>query len=115
MWKIKQFCSVFGCNSTSNKDATINLHSFPKEGTRKISITNTFGNEEPIDLRKEWILTLRMGKEVTQWMKVCSKHFNNNDYILPGCPTKQKRLKQDAVPSMNLPSLPQRGSIYKSP
>ncbi|KFM71083.1 hypothetical protein X975_25102, partial [Stegodyphus mimosarum] len=34
--------------------------------------------------RKEWIRLLRIGKEVGHYMKVCSKHFKETDYILPG-------------------------------
>ncbi|CAN7944742.1 unnamed protein product, partial [Ixodes hexagonus] len=38
-------------------------------------------------------------------MIVCSKHFHESDYFLPGVACQKQRLKRTAVPSERLPVL----------
>lgn len=66
----------------------------------------------PKDLfyQKQWILKC---KRADKWNPsssfICSDHFNNDDYIrnlqaeLLGYTPKGRRLKSDAIPSLNLP------------
>lgn len=74
--------------------------SFPKrQGTRysfslfsqkkknsgiRVKIVNTSGHEEYIDKRKAWEKAILMGKPVTKNMRVCSKHFKNENYCAKG-------------------------------
>lgn len=82
--KSKRFCSVFGCNSTEKRDETIRFHHYPKKGDSFVEVENKFGIFEKIDRHQAWKKILRMGKNVTQWTVVCSKHFKKEDYVLPG-------------------------------
>ncbi|XP_024880704.1 uncharacterized protein LOC112460307 isoform X1 [Temnothorax curvispinosus] len=43
-------------------------------------------------------------KKMTSYMRVCSRHFQKEDYILPDVVSKTRRLKTTAVPSCTLPS-----------
>lgn len=45
---------------------------------------NFFGEFERVDCRKKWIEVLRMGKQITPSMRVCSRHFKTDDYMLRG-------------------------------
>ncbi|CAN7995051.1 unnamed protein product [Ixodes pacificus] len=93
----KQFCCVPFCSSARWKGRTTSFHMFPSEvrdATR----------------RREWIWKLKIGKNVTPTMAVCSNHFTKDDFFFPGklpfCyspPCKTRRLKLTAVPSQNLP------------
>ncbi|XP_023233834.1 THAP domain-containing protein 2-like [Centruroides sculpturatus] len=101
MSKSKVFCCVQGCNSKYNSLKNISFHHFPKAG--KVKIINKVGKEENIERKKAWELALKMEKKMTPSMRVCSLHFIENDFILPGVPSKKKCLKKTAVPSQNLP------------
>ncbi|XP_046614165.1 uncharacterized protein LOC124302258 [Neodiprion virginianus] len=102
--KSKAFCSVYGCKSKACRDSDVRFHLFPKKNNF-IKIINTFGEEEKVDCRKMWQIVLKIGKNVTDNMQVCSLHFKQSDYFSPDLSSKGKRrLKQNAVPSCNLPS-----------
>lgn len=75
--KTKTYCCVYNCKSLAKRDITLRFHKFPKPG-ELIKINN-----ENVDRRKTWIRVLRMGKFVTNTMRVCSLHFKKEDYILP--------------------------------
>ncbi|XP_034238939.1 uncharacterized protein LOC117643890 [Thrips palmi] len=71
-------CSVY-------KNPSIHMHRVPSDPVRK----------------KKWAVAIRTGKELTQYMLVCGKHFRKDDYLPTG--SKKPSLKKTAVPSQNLP------------
>ena len=80
--KKKLVCAVEGCNSASNKDTEIRFHYFPMKTNRTVYIKNLFGNVEKRDQLQVWMKILNI-KDVNSGMKVCSRHFRADDYILP--------------------------------
>lgn len=96
-------CCVYGCHNMKGRDKHLSFHSFPKENAGDVYITNEFGVQEKVDRRKAWEIKLLMGKRTTTFMRVCSLHFNRDDFILPDIECKCPRLKKTAVPSQNLP------------
>ncbi|CAN7978537.1 unnamed protein product [Ixodes persulcatus] len=91
----KQFCCVPFCSSARWKGRTTSFHMFPSE-------------VRDANRRREWIWKLKIGKNVTPTMAVCSNHFTRDDFFFPGKLTfsaecKTRRLKLTAVPSQNLP------------
>lgn len=77
-------CCVYGCSARADRDKGVSFHFIPKSGSRSVTIVNKLGIKESVDLRKAWDKMLKSGKKLTNTMKVCSKHFMNDDYILPG-------------------------------
>lgn len=77
----KTFCCVYGCYSKANRQREVSFHYFPKKGTRTVSRTNKLGNTEKIDLYNVWMKKLKMGKTPSPYMKVCSLHFQDLDFI----------------------------------
>ncbi|XP_071557201.1 uncharacterized protein [Temnothorax nylanderi] len=64
----------------------------------------TFAIDPRVIMYEEaWKNALKTEK-MTSYMKVCSRHFQKEDYILPDVVAKTRRLKTTAVPSCNLPS-----------
>ncbi|XP_018327195.1 zinc finger protein 383-like isoform X2 [Agrilus planipennis] len=98
----KLVCSVKGCNSTSNRDLELCFHYFPIKTDCFIYIKNIFGKLEKKKKLECWMKAIGVNK-VNSGMKICSRHFYMDDYILPNAPAKLKRLKKSAVPSLNLP------------
>ncbi|KFM68003.1 hypothetical protein X975_16882, partial [Stegodyphus mimosarum] len=92
------FCCVPQCNSRACIEPDLCFHRIPGSKNMK-------QDDNTAKRRKEWIRLLRIGKEVGHYMKVCSKHFKETDYILPDVPTKRPHLKSTAIPSLNLPVL----------
>lgn len=78
-------CCVYGCHSRKSADRTIHFHAFPEKASAiRVKITNALGQEEEVDKRKAWEMALLMGKPVTKFMRVCSKHFKSDDYLAKG-------------------------------
>lgn len=75
------------------RDKHLSFHSFPKENAGDVYITNEFGVQEKVDRRKAWEIKLLMGKRTTTFMRVCSLHFNRDDFILPGLIYKMYLIK----------------------
>ncbi|XP_018577567.1 uncharacterized protein LOC108915900 [Anoplophora glabripennis] len=96
------YCSVHGCSAWSKKNQELSFHLFPPAGRNKIHWTTKSGNRELIDVRKAWILNLKIGKSVSKYMCVCSRHFKEHDYF-DFHQRKTRRLKRNAFPSENLP------------
>nr|CAI5825358.1 unnamed protein product [Callosobruchus analis] len=93
------------CNSWAKKDTErkLTFHRFPETNTRQVYIETEMG-KHLMDQRKAWILKLKIGKQVSKSMKVCSLHFNKDDYFNKGLTTQRGRiLKKTAVPSQKLP------------
>nr|CAI5825451.1 unnamed protein product [Callosobruchus analis] len=102
--KFNTNCSVYGCHSKKGYDRSIHFHAFPpKDSDIKVRIVNALGQEEEMDKRLAWERVLLMGKPVTKYMRVCSKHFIKEDYCAKGLTQKQPKLGRFAVPSLNLP------------
>ena len=80
--KKKLVCAVEGCNSASNKDMEIRFHYFPMKTNRTVYIKNLFRKAEKRDQLQVWIKILNI-KDVNSGMKVCSRHFRADDYVLP--------------------------------
>ncbi|XP_065290815.1 uncharacterized protein [Dermacentor albipictus] len=85
-----RICCVPQCKNYAVGD--VSLHSFPTAAS----------------MRKKWIIKLRIGKAVTEAMKVCSAHFTPEDFFWnttdPAVWTpRRKRLKKTAIPSRCLP------------
>ncbi|XP_063976550.1 uncharacterized protein LOC135162241 [Diachasmimorpha longicaudata] len=108
--KSKTFCCVYGCHSKACRDPKIRFYTFPREKVDFVKIINKFDEEEMIDRRQAWIKVLRIGKKVSKYMKVCSLHFIEDDFILPFRAKQHNtillRLKKTSVPSLNLPPQP---------
>nr|CAI5827687.1 unnamed protein product [Callosobruchus analis] len=99
------YCCVPQCNSWAKKDTErkLTFHRFPETNTRQVYIETEMG-KHLMDQRKAWILKLKIGKQVSKSMKVCSLHFNKDDYFNKGLTTQRGRiLKKTAVPSQKLP------------
>ncbi|XP_067127736.1 uncharacterized protein [Centruroides vittatus] len=62
-----KYCCVFGCKSKGTSNS-VHMHTFPKDKL----------------LRKKWEIKLKLGKQSTKSMYVCSLHFDKDDYYLPG-------------------------------
>lgn len=79
------YCCAPQCHSWAKKDSDkhISFHLFPKENARKVYVSTQMGREL-MDQRKAWILKLRIGKPVSDTMRVCSLHFQENDYFQKG-------------------------------
>ena len=78
--KNKVFCSIFGCNNKDSKNPELSFHRFPEAGKIKVKCVNKLALSEMIDRRILWERILRMCKEVTSNMRVCSLHFVKEDY-----------------------------------
>lgn len=58
---------------------------FVSKGRIVESIVETkLGNKELVDRRKIWIKALKIGKKVSDHMRVCSLHFSDQDYFHKG-------------------------------
>lgn len=66
------------------RDFDVRFHLFPKINTNFVKITNAFGQSEKVDCRKMWQIVLKIGKNITDHMQVCSLHFKKSDYFSPG-------------------------------
>mgnify|MGYP005985088185 FL=1 len=75
-------CCVYKCNSVNKKNPELSFHKFPPLG-QKVRHTSGIGEVTLTDRRKLWELNLKMGKSVTPYMYVCSRHFTSADYITP--------------------------------
>ncbi|XP_026285706.2 uncharacterized protein LOC113211529 [Frankliniella occidentalis] len=62
------------------------------------SISLHYAPSDPVR-RKRWAEAIRTAKTLTTSMRVCSKHFREEDFL----PTGKRSLKKTAVPSLNLP------------
>ncbi|KAJ6642394.1 hypothetical protein Bhyg_07342 [Pseudolycoriella hygida] len=84
-------CCVPQCNSEFRKENATKLHLFPKES----------------NLKKKWIVALKLGKAPTLNQTVRSKHFLENDYVFRGEGLSKvcKRLRPGTVPTVNLPQI----------
>ncbi|CAN7995573.1 unnamed protein product [Ixodes hexagonus] len=97
--KSKEFCCVPQCSSARWKDTALSFLRFPKADEASGSPPT------PTHRRRLWVTKLRIGKKVSRTMIVCSKHFHESDYFLPGVACQKRRLKRTAVPSERLPVL----------
>ncbi|KAL7296060.1 hypothetical protein TKK_0010614 [Trichogramma kaykai] len=96
-------CCVPGCDSSTRfKTENLSFHSFPKLD-RFIFVKTNLGNIKKISARKLWAKRLRLSADVANSWRVCSKHFKADDYLSSSLDKKVKRLKNIAIPSVELP------------
>lgn len=65
----------------NKRNPEISFHSFPQEGKEKVYIHNKLNIRELVDRRAVWVMNLKLGKPVSKYMKVCSRHFKKDDYF----------------------------------
>ncbi|KAK3916520.1 DNA transposase [Frankliniella fusca] len=83
--KDRHNCCVPQCHNVISEG--IHMHQVPKD-------------EEN---RRKWAVAIKTGKNLSDKMTVCSKHFLSTDYIITTGTGKKRRLKPGVVPSQNLP------------
>ena len=86
--KNKIFCLIFGCNSKASKNPELSFHRFPEADKIKVKCVNKLALSEMIDRIILCERILRMGKEVTSIMRICSLHFVKEDYTRFTQPSK---------------------------
>ncbi|KAF5288590.1 hypothetical protein FQA39_LY15369 [Lamprigera yunnana] len=101
--KCKINCCVYGCRTKKGREKNLSFHRFPQANFSHVYITNKLGIQEKVDRKKAWERVLLMGKPASNTMRVCSLHFVKENYMFPDYPTKIRRLRNDAVPTQNLP------------
>ena len=87
-------CAVFGCSNRKTRGSTLHFYKFPHG-----------------DATSEWIRRIGRADRLPKQVFVCGDHFADNDYqrnvlgdIVRG-KHNHPQLKDDAVPSRNLPSI----------
>lgn len=92
-------CAVFGCSKDNQskdfKENPVKFYTFPKEGI----------------IRKQWVLACcRNDKFNADNARICSRHFTESDFernlqheLLNYTTKSGPKLKEDAVPSLDLP------------
>ncbi|KAM7287643.1 uncharacterized protein ISCGN_031334 [Ixodes scapularis] len=103
-YRMIRFCCVPGCSGKASRmRAGFVLHSFPQPKDKFMR------DGKWVNRREEWLrmVGLSTETEVTKSMFVCTKHFEREDYFNPDLDDNRRSLKRDAIPSMNLPELPQ--------
>lgn len=103
------------------KKPELSFHTFPKNGKSKVIAHTRLGTKELVDRRSVLIRTLKIGKKVSDYLRVCSLHFERSDFLQKGKfvedylilafilimfileSVKRRTLKSFAVPSQNLP------------
>ncbi|XP_072389457.1 uncharacterized protein [Diabrotica undecimpunctata] len=99
--KSNYYCCVPQCDSWIKRDSNLSFHSFPKKDKQdRVLFNGTLVNK-----RNLWKHLLKMGKEPSPYMKVCSLHFKNEDYFKGENLSKLRRLKRCAIPSCKLPKV----------
>lgn len=74
------YCCVPFCTSLKRRNPEISFHKFPSAASI-ITIKNKLGNWEKVKRRQVWIKNLKIGKNISCYMKVCSLHFTSNDFF----------------------------------
>ncbi|KAK4884844.1 hypothetical protein RN001_001115 [Aquatica leii] len=82
-------CCVYICHSRKDREINLSFHRFPK------------ARSEKVDRLKAWELKLLMGKRPTSCLRVCSIHFIENDFILPGTECKNRKSSRVRSGSVN--------------
>ena len=98
-------CSVFNCKSNNDKRLKRNT----EESVRKETKFFRFPKDKA--MAKIWIHKCRRNDKFNITNSyICSKHFTADDYkrnfqheLLQYSPKNSKKLKEDAIPSLNLP------------
>lgn len=70
--KSKIYCCVYGCNSKACNDPEVRFHFFPKLNQTFVKVKNIVGKFGKADVRKIWQSTLKIGKNLTKYMQICS-------------------------------------------
>lgn len=86
------YCSVYGCYSKYGSEGVKSFHTFPKKGSGRVKIKNKLGSLDSIDRFEAWKKILKMGKKISETMRICSLHFSDCNYINKS-KYKQKNMK----------------------
>lgn len=78
------YCNVPGCYSKKALRLTLSFHHFPRPNQSSVLITNYLGQKEKVDKLEAWKRAVRIENPVKGSTRVCSLHFEKDDYILPG-------------------------------
>lgn len=76
------YCCVPQCQSMGSKSPQVSFHKFPNVKS-VVQKTTVDGRTVVVNRRKEWIRILKIGKEVSKRMVVCSKHFDLDAFTFP--------------------------------
>nr|XP_695963.3 uncharacterized protein si:ch211-262i1.5 isoform X1 [Danio rerio] len=80
-----RYCCVPFCKISSRFNSVISFHKLPLDRAT----------------RKMWLHNIRRKTfEVSPHVRVCSRHFTNDDFIEPSYPTARRLLKKGAVPTL---------------
>lgn len=82
--KSKIYCCVPQCRSGKKNDQSLTFHQFPKAGRYRVVLEHKIRKYELVDARKAWEQKLKMEKPASNYIKVCSQHFTEDDYIPRG-------------------------------
>ena len=85
------YCSAYGCYSSPTKNPDLSFFRYPKESK----------------VLKAWVCRIRRDNFIpTSTSYVCSRHFTEAEMYVPATDTpslfKKRRLRQGAIPSINL-------------
>lgn len=84
MTRYNAWCSIPTCYSSARKNPGISFHSIPKLGKQFILYENETGLKEFLDIRNVWALKLKFERPLTDFMNICSLHFQDNDFFPRG-------------------------------
>uniref|UniRef100_A0A6P7GB51 Uncharacterized protein LOC114339901 isoform X3 n=1 Tax=Diabrotica virgifera virgifera TaxID=50390 RepID=A0A6P7GB51_DIAVI len=99
---MNHYCCVPGCKSWVKRNPELSFHLFPKPKKSNVIVETKLGSKELVDRRKVWIQRLKIGKKVSDYMRVCSLHFEATDFLQKQR-VKRRTLKLNAIPSQKLP------------
>ena len=97
------YCSAYGCYSSSSKNPDLSFFRYPKDAK----------------LLKAWVCRIRRENFTpTSSSYVCSRHFTEAEMYVPITDTpalfKKRRLRQGAIPSVNLRGAPNEQVVKRS-
>lgn len=76
------YCCVPQCRSWIKRNPELSFHVFPTIGKSKVFVNTEIGGKELVDRRKVWIQKLKMGKRVSNSLRVCSVHIERSNQRL---------------------------------
>lgn len=74
-------CCVYGCTSKGWINTDLSYHHFPKSG-KIVKVESKLGLIETKDRRLTWKEKLKMCRKASDYIRVCSLHFQETDYFI---------------------------------
>lgn len=90
------YCCVPECNSWKKRNPDVTFHRFPAPNKNKVFVKDAFG-KTLVDRRKLWINKLKIRKKVSNYMVVCSLHFQESDFYKGNIVNLKNVFKQDHI------------------